>query len=132
MLIDHGRHNLDQACERQDLTGKDQQQGIKLHELEPCALQAVHELVSSVHDLVNITDQSQSIQSTSTNDAAASMKDEYDKNFASNFFSLEDDLVAKIFWTLDPCMLQNVLLAMAVSLHSPTKLTLSMGGWNFY
>ncbi|KAH8509314.1 hypothetical protein Peur_051125 [Populus x canadensis] len=106
---DHGCCDLNPACKKQGLQGKD----LKLHELEPFSLQALHELVSVVHDRVNITDQSQCIQSTPPNDSKVSVKHECDKTLTSKLFFLEDDPVAKILWTLDPSTLQNVLLAMA-------------------
>lgn len=84
-----------------------------MHELEPFSLQALQELVSVVHDCVNITDQSQCIQSTPPNDSKVSVKHECDKTLTRKLFFLEDDPVAKILWTLDPSTLQNVLLAMA-------------------
>ncbi|CAK7346519.1 unnamed protein product [Dovyalis caffra] len=110
---DHGCCDLKPACKKQGLQGKDQRHRVNLHELEPCSLQALHELVSLVHDHVNITDQSQHIQSTPPNDSNVSVKDECDKTLTTNIFFLEDDPVAKILWTLDPRTLQNVLLAMA-------------------
>lgn len=106
---DHGCCDLNPACKKQGLQGKD----LKLHELEPFSLQALHELVSVVHDRVNITDQSQCIQSTPPNDSKVSVKHECDKTLTSKLFFLEDDPVAKILWTFDPSTLQNVLLAMA-------------------
>lgn len=106
---DHGCCDLNPACKKQGLQGKD----LKLHELEPFSLQALQELVSVVHDCVNITDQSQCIQSTPPNDSEVSVKHECDKTLTRKLFFLEDDPVAKILWTLDPSTLQNVLLAMA-------------------
>lgn len=106
---DHGCCDLNPACKKQGLQGKD----LKLHELEPFSLQALQELVSVVHDCVNITDQSQCIQSTPPNDSKVSVKHECDKTLTRKLFFLEDDPVAKILWTLDPSTLQNVLLAMA-------------------
>ncbi|KAG6776375.1 hypothetical protein POTOM_019881 [Populus tomentosa] len=106
---DHGCCDLNPACKKQGLLGKD----LKLHELEPFSLQALQELVSVVHDCVNITDQSQCIQSTPPNDSKVSVKHECDKTLTRKLFFLEDDPVAKILWTLDPSTLQNVLLAMA-------------------
>ncbi|KAJ6736161.1 HYPOXIA-INDUCIBLE FACTOR 1 ALPHA INHIBITOR-RELATED [Salix viminalis] len=106
---DHGCCDSNPACKKQGL----QEKGLKLHELEPFSLQALHELVSVVHDRVNITDQSQCIQSTPPNDSKVSVKHESDRILTTKLFFLEDDPVAKILWTLDPSTLQNVLLAMA-------------------
>jgi hypothetical protein len=87
-----------------------------LHELEPVAVRALHELVSLVHGHVNATEQTQPVQSTTTTDSAASVKDKGNKVVRVNAFRLEDDPVANIMWTLQPCTLQDVLLAMVVSL----------------
>lgn len=90
-----------------------------LHELEPVAVRALHELVSLVHGHVNATEQTQPVQSTTTTDSAASVKDKgnkVNKVVRVNAFRLEDDPVANIMWTLQPCTLQDVLLAMVVSL----------------
>ncbi|KAL8119628.1 hypothetical protein AgCh_016946 [Apium graveolens] len=46
-----------------------------LHELEPLAMQSLHELVSLVHDCVNITDQSQSTEPSTSNVFAIGEKD---------------------------------------------------------
>lgn len=124
LLSDHNHRDLVQACEQNDLQEKGQQQRVSLHVLEPYALQVLHELVSLVHDRVNLIDQSQLVESTSANDSAVNMKGQYDKTATANLFVLEDDPVAKILWTLDPYTIQNVLLAMAVSLYSCVKLTL--------
>ncbi|KAG8653920.1 hypothetical protein MANES_05G081900v8 [Manihot esculenta] len=110
---DHNHRDLVQACEQNDLQEKGQQQRVSLHVLEPYALQVLHELVSLVHDRVNLIDQSQLVESTSANDSAVNMKGQYDKTATTNLFVLEDDPVAKILWTLDPYTIQNVLLAMA-------------------
>ncbi|KAJ9188080.1 hypothetical protein P3X46_003475 [Hevea brasiliensis] len=110
---DHSHCDLVQPCEKSDLQGTDQQQRVNLHLLEPYALQVLHDLVSLVHDRVNLIDQSHLVESTSANDSAVSMKGQYDKTATTNVFILEDDPVAKILWTLDPHTLQNVLLSMA-------------------
>lgn len=120
-MADNNCCNLNQPCKRQGLQEEGQHQRVKFQELEPCAVQALHELVSSVHDRVNISDQNQSIQSTAANDPS-SKKNEYDLTLNTNIFSLEDDAVAKIIWNLDPTTLQDVLLAMVVSMHSFIKL----------
>lgn len=122
-MLDHGCCDSNPACKKQGL----QEKGLKLHELEPFSLQSLHELVSVVHDRVNITDQSQCIQSTPPNDSKVSVKHESDKTLTTKLFFLEDDPVAKILWTLDPSTLQNVLLAMAVSMHPLIKLPLVDG-----
>ncbi|KAF8392321.1 hypothetical protein HHK36_022663 [Tetracentron sinense] len=108
----HHDNDLDQECRREDLKGNKKKHKITLYQLEPQALQALHELVSLVHDHVNDADQSQPVQSSFMNDSAVDLKGEYKKILTANAFCLEDDPVAKILWTLEPLILQNVLLAM--------------------
>ncbi|KAK5783951.1 hypothetical protein PVK06_038468 [Gossypium arboreum] len=50
---DHVNHYLDQASWRKELKGKEQHHSFLLHELASYGLQALHELVSLVHDHVN-------------------------------------------------------------------------------
>ncbi|KAL5792857.1 hypothetical protein ACOSP7_001451 [Xanthoceras sorbifolium] len=109
---DQSDHGLDQSRKRQDLKEKELQQKIPLHELGPYSLQALHELVSLVHDRVNVADLSQPMQCTSTTNSELNVKD-YRKIVATALFRLEDDPIAKILWTLEPCILQGVFLAMA-------------------
>ncbi|XP_015891352.3 lysine-specific demethylase JMJ31 isoform X2 [Ziziphus jujuba] len=109
---DNSTDNQNQTCEEWDLNGTQEQRNT-LHELEPFSIQALHELVSLVHDSVNIADHVEPVQSTSTADSTASVKVEYKKTMTTDSFSLEDDPVAKILWTLDSCTLQSVFLAMA-------------------
>ncbi|BFG43090.1 hypothetical protein CerSpe_293640 [Prunus speciosa] len=110
--VDQNDNDLDQACERKDLKGKELEQRTMSHELEPLAIHALHELVSLVHHRVNAAELRQQVQSTSTTDSAGSVKDEFTKVVRANSFSLEDDPVAKIIWALQPCTLRNVFLAM--------------------
>lgn len=94
--------------------------------LEPFAprILVLHELVSFVHDHVNVPNLSQLVGSTSANDSAVTMTGQHDQSAGTNLSVLEGNPVAKILWTLDPYTIQNVLLAMAVSLYSCVKLTL--------
>ncbi|ONH93488.1 hypothetical protein PRUPE_8G234700 [Prunus persica] len=110
--VDQNDNDLDQACERKDLKGKELEQRTMSHELEPLAIHALHELVSLVHHRVNAAELRQPVQSTTTTDSAASVKDEFTKVVRANSFSLEDDPVAKIIWALQPCTFRNVFLAM--------------------
>ncbi|CAN1762410.1 Lysine-specific demethylase JMJ31 [Linum perenne] len=89
--------DLEQTDQSQELPQKNQQQEVKLHQLEQCAVQALHELVSLVHDRVK-PDQSQ-----------------HNKIVVTNLYFLEDDPVAKILWSLDPQTLQKVFIAMVNS-----------------
>lgn len=110
---DHRGDDLDQVCEKTDSKEKEVHQRNLLPELEPIAVQMLHELVSLVHEHVNICDQSQPVQSTLINDSAARVEGEGKKIVTANLFNLEDDPVAKILWTLQPSTLQHVFLAIA-------------------
>nr|XP_017186999.2 uncharacterized protein LOC103432306 isoform X2 [Malus domestica] len=105
-------NGLDQACEGNDLKGKEAEQRFMSHALEPRAVLALHELVSLVHGHVNAAEQRQPVQSASTTAPAASVNDERIKVVRLSSFGLEDDPVAKIFWTLHSITLKNVFLAM--------------------
>ncbi|GMN48863.1 hypothetical protein TIFTF001_018030 [Ficus carica] len=116
--LDHGETDSstskqDQVCEGKDVNGDKPEQKAMLHQLEPLAIQALHVLVSLVHDRISIADSGELTQSASRADSAAGVEVEHQKTMATNSFSLEDDPVAKILWTLEPCTLQNVFLAMA-------------------
>ncbi|XP_057964131.1 lysine-specific demethylase JMJ31 isoform X2 [Malania oleifera] len=106
-------HDLDLKCGNKDLKRNKLKQSTMLDELEPLALQAIHELVSLVHDRVNFSDQRQPVQSTLTDDSATSAKGDYRNNLIADLFRPEDDPVAKIIWVLEPLTLHNVFLAMA-------------------
>ncbi|KAK9982984.1 hypothetical protein SO802_032509 [Lithocarpus litseifolius] len=110
---DHRGNDLDQACEEADSKEKEVPQKNLLQDLEPIALQVLHEIVSLVHDCINISDHSQLLQSTLIDDSAARVKGECKKIVPANLFHLEDDPVAKILWSLQPSTLQHVFLAMA-------------------
>ncbi|KAI3874427.1 hypothetical protein MKX03_004757 [Papaver bracteatum] len=73
--------------------------------MDTVSLQALHQLVSLVHDGVSIFSQSEQLQSTP-------VEDESKKDVHPNSFCVEDDPVAKVIWTLEPLQLQNVLLGM--------------------
>lgn len=109
-------HELYQSCKKQDLKGKEPQQRILLQEMGPCSLHALRDLVSLVHDCVNVADRSQPVQSTSTFISELNVKNEYGKIMTTEMFHLEDDPIAKILWTLEPHALREVFSAMAVSL----------------
>lgn len=115
MLSDSSTSKQDQVCEGKDVNGGKPEQKAMLHQLEPLAIQALHVLVSLVHDRISIANSDELTQSASRADSAAGVEVEQQKTMATNSFSLEDDPVAKILWTLEPCTLQNVFLAMAVS-----------------
>ncbi|XP_030968512.1 T-complex protein 1 subunit eta-like [Quercus lobata] len=71
---DHRGNDLDQACEEANSKEKEVQQKNLLQDLEPIALQVLHEIVSLVHDYINISDHSQLLQSTLIDDSAARVK----------------------------------------------------------
>lgn len=110
-------NELDEACKKTGLKGKEMKDWNLLHELKPVALQVLHELVSLVHDHVKVSDNSQPVQSTPIKDSAGRVKGEDNKIVTATLFRLEDDPVAKILWALEPSTLQHVFLAMAVSLY---------------
>lgn len=109
--------NLDKDCLTKGIKAKKLKERTTLHELEPHAMQSLHALVSLVHDCVNITDQSQSAEPSTSNVFAVGEKDTSKFNVRDAYL-LEDDPVASIIWKLQPLTLQSVLLAMAVSLYT--------------
>jgi hypothetical protein len=96
-----------------DLKEKRLKEGSTLIELASDAVQVLHELMSLVHNSVSATQDQQS-PSTSINDYELIRNGECEKILTSY---LKDDPVAKILWDVEPQTLQNVFLAMAVSLH---------------
>ncbi|XAR58580.1 tRNAPhe (7-(3-amino-3-carboxypropyl)wyosine37-C2)-hydroxylase [Bertholletia excelsa] len=107
-FINGQAENFEEDCGGKDLKENMIKEKVLLHELEPKTLKAVHELVSLVHDHVNFAGPSELVGSTSTNNSGDGGRD----SPKSNLFSLEDDPVASILWTLHPHTLQNVFLAM--------------------
>ncbi|XP_038716742.1 uncharacterized protein LOC120010111 isoform X3 [Tripterygium wilfordii] len=99
----------DHACDGMDLERKDKQQTVTFHQLECCAIQSVHELVSLVLDRVDVADQKQS-SCSATKDSVARAGYECIK---INSYNLEDDPLAKILWNLEPPTFQNVILDLA-------------------
>ncbi|KAI7750254.1 hypothetical protein M8C21_015963, partial [Ambrosia artemisiifolia] len=87
--------------------------GNMLHDLEPCALKSLQELVSLVHDHVNAVDLRNAVDSSS-----GMQKTNPKKIVTSELYHLEDDPVASILWSLEPLNLQKMFLAMvALVLH---------------
>ncbi|CAL5357463.1 unnamed protein product [Camellia sinensis] len=109
---DENDHNFDEICGGADSKGNKINEKLTLHELEPLTLKALHELVSLVHDRVNIADQSEPVNSSSSNGSADGEKGQRMNFVKANLFCLEDDPVASILWSLHPLALQNVFLAM--------------------
>ncbi|XP_074344452.1 lysine-specific demethylase JMJ31 isoform X2 [Apium graveolens] len=104
--------NLNKDCLTKGTKAKKLIERTTLHELEPLAMQSLHALVSLVHDCVNIMDQSQSTEPSTSNVFAVGEKDANKFNLKDAYL-LEDDPVASIIWKLQPLTLQSVLLAMA-------------------
>lgn len=120
-LPDHADENCSQMLKGMDLKEKRLKEGNTLLELEPAAVQVLHELVSLVHNSVSASQDQQSL-STSINDYDLIGSDKYEKIATSE---LKDDPVAKILWNVKPQTLQNVFLSMAVSFHFPYNLQMS-------
>lgn len=76
-----------------------------LVELDSVTADAIHKLVTLVHDHVSAPNKAQAAQCISFNKASGSS------------IRLEDDPVAKIFGSLDPLHLQQVIISMAVSFY---------------
>lgn len=114
-LPDYCYHDSDKECAHEDSKANVIKEKLMLHELEPLTLKALQEIVSLVHDRVNGAGQSEPVDLSST-----AFREKHDHvNFVkANFSCLEDDPVACILGTLHPLTLQNVFLAMAVSLYS--------------
>ncbi|KAG9451839.1 hypothetical protein H6P81_004743 [Aristolochia fimbriata] len=88
-------------------------QGFMLNQLEPHTAQALHRLVSLVHDSVNVTGQSQEVGCNSLDASAASSKDGNKHYLATNSSHLGDDPVAAIIQSVEPLVLRDVLQSMA-------------------
>ncbi|PIN18449.1 Phosphatidylserine-specific receptor PtdSerR, contains JmjC domain [Handroanthus impetiginosus] len=100
---------LDMNHQADSLRGKPEQ-GFSLHDLEPHALRSLHELVSLVHDRVG---ESQSVGNVSEDEPVSGEEDGVKKIANKNLFSLDEDPIANIVWTLEPRAFQSVFLAMA-------------------
>lgn len=116
-MTDPSDPGLDQSSKGQDFKEKELQQKIRLRDLGPYSLQALHELVSVVHNQVNVADINQPKQLTSTSYSELNLENENQKILMTTLFRIEDDPIAKILWTLESHILQDVLLAMAVSFY---------------
>ncbi|KZV42011.1 hypothetical protein F511_14325 [Dorcoceras hygrometricum] len=89
------------------LKGRNPEPSYMMNELEPLALQSLHELVSLVHDCVKTG-------GDSTADPSVIREENEVKQIVStNLFDLKEDPTASIIWTLEPHIFQNVFLAMA-------------------
>ncbi|XP_058105308.1 lysine-specific demethylase JMJ31 isoform X2 [Magnolia sinica] len=107
----HRDRDSDDHTYGKDLKGNSQKHGTILQQLEPVGLQAFHELVSLVHDSINVAGQSQEGHSTSVKGSTVHLKEENIQVMTASF-CLEDDPVANILWTLKPLVLQHVLSSM--------------------
>ncbi|KAF4370190.1 hypothetical protein F8388_007331 [Cannabis sativa] len=104
---------LNLACGRKGFKGRELEQKTKLNDLESHAIQALHELVSLVHDRISAADCGELVQSEPIRSSAVSAEVESKKATTTNSLSLEDDLAAKILWNLEASTLESVFLAMA-------------------
>ncbi|KAI3967010.1 hypothetical protein MKW92_046137 [Papaver armeniacum] len=98
-------HDLEKNSYSEQSQGTIKNKRITIQQLDTVSLQALHQLVSFVHDGVNIASQSEQLRSTP-------MEDECKKDVHPNSFCVEDDPVAKVISALEPLQLQNVLLGM--------------------
>ncbi|KAE9463941.1 hypothetical protein C3L33_04133, partial [Rhododendron williamsianum] len=113
VLPDYCYNGSDKNCAPEDSKANVIKEKLMLHELEPPTLKALQELVSLVHDRVNVADQSEPVDSTSTKGSAFREKREHVNCLKANFSCLEYDPVACVLSNLHPLTLQNVFLAMA-------------------
>ncbi|KAK7345861.1 hypothetical protein VNO77_16474 [Canavalia gladiata] len=108
-LADGADEDYSQMLKGMDLKDKRFKERNTLLELEPAAVQVLHELVSLVHNSIG-TNQDQQSQSTSINDYKLVGKNKCEKIMIAD---LKDDPVAKIIWDVEPQTLQYAFLAMA-------------------
>ncbi|MED6200416.1 hypothetical protein PIB30_084830 [Stylosanthes scabra] len=106
---DHGDDNSGKMLKGMDIKEKWPSQGNTLVELEPAAVQVLHELVSLVHKCVSMSQDQESL-SASTSDHSLGDNDECKIRVTAD---LNDDPLAKIIWDVKPQTLQYVFLAMA-------------------
>ncbi|KAL0843359.1 hypothetical protein Bca101_016604 [Brassica carinata] len=84
-----------------------------LHDLDPSASQALHDLISFVHDHVNAVGTSRELQHASPSYSDPARERNNSKILVNALSCLEDDRVAHMLWNLEASKLRNVLLAMA-------------------
>ncbi|VVB17064.1 unnamed protein product [Arabis nemorensis] len=89
------------------------QERTSLQDLEPSACQALHELISLVHDHVNAVDISKGLQHTSPSFSDPASESGNSKILVNVSSCLEDDHFAHMLWNLEASRLRDVLLAMA-------------------
>lgn len=112
LLPDGDIHNMDKVFMDGDIKGKEVKLESAIGHMKPSALQALHALVSLVHDRVNIPDPSQ-VQRPSWGNGSTACAEGAPKNRI--IFHLEDDPVANTLWNIEPRTLRTMLLYMAVS-----------------
>ncbi|XP_010279252.1 PREDICTED: uncharacterized protein LOC104613224 isoform X2 [Nelumbo nucifera] len=105
-------YHLDKQSESKDLKEKSQREVTMLNQLEPLALQALHELVSLVHDSVELAGQNHPVDSASDNSGVSMKEIGHQKIVTADKFNLEDDPIANILWPLEPLMLHNIFMVM--------------------
>ncbi|MED6214123.1 hypothetical protein PIB30_099936 [Stylosanthes scabra] len=108
-IVDHADVNCGKMLKGMDIKEKRLSQGNALVELEPAAIQVLHELVSLVHKCVSMSQDQESL-SASTSDHSLGENDECKKRVAAD---LNDDPLAKIIRDVKPQTLQYIFLALA-------------------
>ncbi|XP_073024922.1 lysine-specific demethylase JMJ31-like isoform X2 [Primulina eburnea] len=99
--------NSDMNHQTASLKGRNPEKSFMMNELEPLALQSLHELVSLVHDCVKPEGNS------SADPSVIQEENEVKKIVYTNLFDLKEDPIANFIWTLEPHTFQNVFLTMA-------------------
>lgn len=107
-----------QTCEKKELRGKGLEQRTVLHELEPVAVQVLHALVSLVHRQINVSDSGELVKSAPTTDSVRRVDVEITKAASGRLPGAQEDEIARILWSLEPCTLQDIFLAMAVNFYA--------------
>uniref|UniRef100_A0A1D1Z6Y6 tRNA wybutosine-synthesizing protein 5 n=1 Tax=Anthurium amnicola TaxID=1678845 RepID=A0A1D1Z6Y6_9ARAE len=84
--------------------------GPMLNQMETAEIQALHKIVSLVHETMNVDNQNQSVQSANDEDINREGKHKLEDSW-----SFEDDPIATILWNLEPLVLQRIFLVMVRS-----------------
>ncbi|KAJ6817006.1 uncharacterized protein M6B38_413980 [Iris pallida] len=96
-----------------NVRGSKEAAGLMLQQLEPSSIKVLYELISLVHDTVRVAGQNESSECTSLKDSVLLPKCEDGQTSTDNSSILETDLIASIFWAVEPLALKRVLVALA-------------------
>ncbi|XP_073269674.1 lysine-specific demethylase JMJ31 isoform X2 [Primulina huaijiensis] len=99
--------NSDMNHKTASLKGRNPEKSFMMNELEPLALQSLHELVSLVHDCVKPEGNS------SADPSVIREENEVKKIVYTNLFDLKEDPIANFIRTLEPHTFRSVFLSMA-------------------